>query len=153
MVLEAGDVAPDFELEDADGKRWRLSALRGQKVILFFYPADGTPGCTAEACAFRDSRADLAAAGFAVFGISPQDKSSHQAFSAEHGLNFPLLVDADLSVADAYGTIAEERGDFNGMPLETKRSTFVIDERGIIVDARYGVNARTHVGELKEALL
>jgi peroxiredoxin Q/BCP len=153
MVLQAGDVAPDFELEDSGGQRWRLSALRGQRVILFFYPADDTPGCTAEACDFRDARNDLAAAGYAVFGISPQDKSSHQAFSAKHGLNYPLLVDADLSVAKAYGTWAEEPGEFNGMPLETKRSTFVIDEQGVIVEARYGVNARTHVDELREALL
>jgi len=152
MTLEPGAAAPDFELEDSDGKLWRLSDLRGRKVILYFYPADATPGCTAQACDFRDSKRELTDAGYTVLGVSPQDADSHRSFASQYRLNFPLLIDADTEVARVYGTTADEVGDYKGIPLVIKRSTFVIDEHGKITEALYGVNARRHVGELREKL-
>ena len=149
--LTPGAVAPDFERIDADGKTWRLADLRGQKVILYFYPADDTPGCTKEACDFRDAHSGLEADGYVLLGASPQGADSHRKFALKYGLNFPLLVDEDLSLARAYG-VAEERGDFKGIPLRVKRSTFVIDEEGRIERALYGVKATTHVSELTASL-
>lgn len=149
--LEAGTKAPDFALPDGDGKVWKLAELRGKKVILYFYPADDTPGCTVEACDFRDSQADLQEAGFVVLGVSPQDKDSHRSFSERYSLNFPLLIDSDLQTAKSYG-VARANGMFKGIPLAVKRATFVIDEEGTLVQALYGVHAKGHVGQLKESL-
>lgn len=105
MTLEKGMEAPPFDLEDADGKAWRLADLRGTKVVLFFYPADDTPGCTAEACDFRDSRQVFADDGYVVLGVSPQGAESHRAFTDKFALNFPLLIDDDLSVARVYAEV------------------------------------------------
>jgi thioredoxin-dependent peroxiredoxin len=149
--LAAGDDAPDFEAQDAEGKTWRLSDLRGKKVILYFYPADDTPGCTKEACDFRDSQSDFTDAGYVVLGASPQGAKSHAAFSSKYKLNFPLLVDEDMSLAKAFGT-AGVFGKFESIPLMVQRSTFVIDEDGKIEQALYGVNARKHVDELKASI-
>ncbi|MGH2775017.1 MAG: peroxiredoxin [Actinomycetota bacterium] len=149
--LEAGEDAPDFEAQDGDGETWRLSDLRGKKVILYFYPADDTPGCTREACDFRDSQSDFTDAGYVVLGASPQGADSHSAFSSKYGLNFPLLVDEDMGLAKAYGT-AGIFGKFENLPLTVQRSTFVIDERGKIEQALYGVSSRSHVEELKASL-
>jgi peroxiredoxin Q/BCP len=149
--LEEGDAAPDFDLADATGKRWKLSELRGNKVILYFYPADDTPGCTVEGCDFRDSYEDLKAAGYVVFGVSPQGPDSHQKFSTKYGLNFPLLVDEDHAVAEKYGAWGENKY-FKNIFLGIKRSTFVIDEDGRIEEAQYGVKAKGHVERLKAAL-
>ena len=143
--LEAGMRAPDFEAKDTEGTIWRLSDLRGKKVILYFYPADDTPGCTREACDFRDSYADLQGAGYVLLGASPQGAES------KYDLNFPLLVDEDTSLARAYGVIGDY-GDYKGIALQVKRSTFVIDEDGVIEQALYGVNARGHVGELRATI-
>jgi thioredoxin-dependent peroxiredoxin len=152
LKLEKGMAAPDFELEDAHGKVWRLRDLRGQKVILFFYPADDTPGCTAEACDFRDAHTDFAGLGYVVLGVSPQSADSHKSFASRFSLNFPLLVDADKSVAERYGAVLDEPRTYEDVPIEIKRSTFVIDENGNIQGAYYGVRARSHVGELLAAL-
>ncbi len=149
--LEPGDDAPEFEAQDADGKTWQLSDLRGKKVILYFYPADDTPGCTREACDFRDSRSDFTDAGYVVLGASPQGTESHSAFSSKHRLNFPLLVDEDMSLAKAYGT-AGVFGKFESIPLMVQRSTFVIDANGRIEQALYGVSSRSHVEKLKASL-
>ena len=149
--LEAGMDAPDFELPDGGGNVWKLSELRGKKVILYFYPADDTPGCTAEACDFRDSHQDLEAAGYVVLGVSPQGEDSHQRFAHKYNLNFPLLVDKDLAAAKAYGA-ARANGLFKGIPLSVQRATFVIDDEGKVVQALYGVRAKGHVGQLKETL-
>lgn len=149
--LEAGTKAPEFELPDADGRVWKLSELRGKKVILYFYPADDTPGCTAEACDFRDSHAGLKEAGYVVLGVSPQGQDSHRGFAEKYRLNFPLLVDQDLSAAKAYGA-ARANGVFKGIPLAVQRATFVIDEEGNLVEAQYGVRAKGHVEQLKEKL-
>lgn len=149
--LEPGTEAPDFELLDAAGNTWRLSDLRGKKVILFFYPADDTPGCTVEACDFRDNHAELKRKGYVVLGVSPQGVESKQAFTQKYGLNFPLLADEGGKVADAYGTWGFVE-IFGNQILKTKRSTFVIDEEGKIADAQYGVRSKGHVDRLKESL-
>ena len=150
-MLEKGVPAPDFEMYDADGKLWRLRDLRGRKVILYFYPADDTPGCTIEACDFRDSRHVLEEAGFVVLGVSPQGAQSHQRFAAKFDLNFPLLIDKGAEVARAYGAY-KEHGDWEGIPLVIKRSTFVIDQEGVIEHALYGVQAKGHVATLRESV-
>ena len=150
-TLEVGAAAPDFELEDADGKTWRLEDLRGKRVILYFYPIDDTPGCTIEACDFRDSYQELQDAGYVVLGVSPQGADSHRAFADKFNLNFPLLIDADGAVAGKYGAW-EDRGDYKGMPLLVTRSTFVIDANGNIADAFYGMKAKGHVASLRESL-
>lgn len=143
--------APDFELEDTDGKVWRLADLRGRKAIVYFYPIDDTPGCTVEACDFRDAHETFTEADYVVLGISPQDAESHQAFTTKYDLNFPLLVDSDNAVARKYG-VWEDRGEYQGVPVLTKRSTFVIDEDGNIAEALYGVNAQGHVELLRSEL-
>ena len=147
--LRKGDKAPDFSLEDATGTRWSLADLRGQKVIVYFYPADDTPGCTAEACDFRDAQGDLEEAGYKVFGVSPQGAASHRRFSDKHSLNFPLLIDSDYTMARDYG-VAEER---EGKKPRINRSTFVIDEDGTLLEAMYGVSARGHVASLMSGVV
>lgn len=151
-MLEPGSPAPPFELEDAEGKTWRLADLAGKKVVLYFYPADDTPGCTKEACDFRDTQSEWSGAGYVVLGVSPQGAKSHAKFSSKYGLNFPLLVDADLEVAKRYGALREQPEEWEGQKLHIKRSTFVIDENGNIEHALYGVNARGHVDSLRETL-
>ncbi len=150
-MLKPGDPAPHLELEDGTGKLWTSEELKGQKVILYFYPADDTPGCTTQSCDFRDATADLSHAGYLVLGVSPQGAESHQRFAAKYGLNFPLLIDEDLSAARAFGAY-KEGGDYKGIPLRVQRSTFVIDENGIIVLAQYGVQAQGHVEGLRKEL-
>jgi peroxiredoxin Q/BCP len=151
VKLSAGDAAPEFDLLDANGKRWKLSELRGRRVILYFYPADDTPGCTTQACDFRDSLGDLQAAGYLVLGVSPQGAESHQAFADKFALNFPLLMDEDHAVAEAYGAWGENKY-YKNIFLGIKRSTFVIDEQGKIEEAQYGVKAKGHVQRLRDAL-
>src|SRR5918992_663002 len=104
-ALEPGQPAPDFEAVDADGTSWQLSNLRGRSVVLYFYPEDDTPGCTAEACDFRDAHSSFVDENYVVLGVSPQGAASHQRFAAKHRLNFPLLVDADLTIAQRYGAV------------------------------------------------
>lgn len=142
--LRRGDKAPGFSLEDADGTTWNLDDLRGNKVIVYFYPADDTSGCTIQACDFRDARSDLDTAGYRVFGVSPQGAASHRRFSDKYSLNFPLLIDSDYTMARAYG-VAEEA---EGRKPRINRSTFVIDEDGTLLEAQYGVRAKGHVESL-----
>ncbi|MDQ3954595.1 MAG: peroxiredoxin [Actinomycetota bacterium] len=150
--LTKGMEAPDFELVDGEGKTWRLKDLRGQKVIIYFYPADNTPGCTAQACDFRDSIEDFEISGYQVLGISPQGAKSHQRFTEKYELNFPLLVDKDFEAARSYGVTSETGAQFKGIPIRIKRSTFVIDEEGKLIEALYGVRARGHVEKLRTML-
>lgn len=150
-MLQAGDEAPQFALEDASGKAWRSEDLKGQKVILYFYPADDTPGCTAESCDFRDSSKELGEAGYAIFGVSPQGAASHRRFAEKYSLNFPLLIDEDLSATRAFGAF-KDLGEYKDIPIRVKRSTFVIDEDGKIAHALYGVKAKGHVESLRELL-
>ena len=151
VELKRGDPAPDFEAPDGEGTTWTLSNLRGRGVVLYFYPADDTPGCTAEACDFRDAHSSFVGANYVVLGMSPQGVASHQRFAAKHDLNFPLLVDEDLSIAQRYGAVQQKQSN-KGPRLGVKRSTFIIDESGIVVHALYGVQGRDHVAALRDLL-
>jgi peroxiredoxin Q/BCP len=149
--LSPGDAAPNFELQDADGKRWGLSELRGQRIVVYFYPTDNTPGCTVQACEFRDSIDEWTEAGYVVLGVSPQGADSKRAFIDKYGLNFPLLIDEGTEVTRRYGAY-KEQGDREGASSVVNRSTFVIDEDGVIEHALYGVKARGHRDRLKQLL-
>ena len=151
-MLEPGDRAPDFEMADGDGHVWRLQDLRGKKVVLYFYPADDTPGCTAQACDFRDRQDEFVDAGYVVLGVSPQGEASHQRFTNKYELNFPLLVDKGCEAAKAYSAYKGDLGIWEGIPLKVKRSTFIIDEEGNIEQALYGVRAKGHVSSLLESI-
>ncbi len=153
MKLEAGMPAPPFELSDQTGKVWRLEDLRGGKLVLFFYPIDDTPGCTRETCDFRDHHTEFLDAGYTVLGVSPQDAESHQAFADKFSLPFPLLADVGMKAADDYGVRADAIELFKGQPILIRRSTFVIDESGGIIEALYGVSSRGHVEGLRKTLL
>src|SRR5580692_2991081 len=149
--LAPGDAAPDFSLPDADGNEVSLSSLRGQRVIIYFYPAAMTPGCTKQACDFRDSLASLAAAGFAVLGISPDGPAKLAKFRDRDGLTFPLLSDPDKSVLTAYGAYGEKML-YGKKTVGVIRSTFVIGADGTVERAYYGVKATGHVARLRKDL-
>jgi thioredoxin-dependent peroxiredoxin len=151
LSLSAGDVAPDFTLSDQDGAPVTLSGLRGRKVIVYFYPAASTPGCTTEACDFRDSLASLQGEGYTVVGVSKDTQADLQRFREEQGLTFPLLSDLDLAVHHAYGAFGEK--NLYGKIVEgVKRSTFVVDEEGVLTLALYNVKATCHVASLRKKL-
>jgi thioredoxin-dependent peroxiredoxin len=149
--LEPGDAAPDFTLPDADGSPVSLSSLRGKRVIVYFYPAAMTPGCTREACDFRDSLSSLAAAGFAVLGISPDSPAKLAKFRDRDGLTFPLLSDQDRGVLETYGAYGEKMM-YGKKTVGVIRSTFVIGPDGKIEQAHYGVKATGHVARLRKDL-
>ena len=149
--LEPGDEAPDFTLPDADGKQVSLSSLRGQQVIVYFYPAAMTPGCTKEACDFRDSIQSLAAAGVTVLGISPDKPDRLAKFRDRDHLNFPLLSDPDHTVEQAYGAYGEKTL-YGKTTVGVIRSTFLVDEQGKIARAYYNVKATGHVARLRKDL-
>ena len=142
-----GDQAPDFTLLDADGHEVALSSFRGQKVIVYFYPAALTPGCTKEACDFRDNLAVLGRLGVAVLGISPDQPSKLAKFRDKEGLTFPLLSDPDHSVLEAYGAYGEKML-YGKTTVGVIRSTFLIAPDGTIEKAMYGVKATGHVARL-----
>lgn len=149
--LAPGDEAPDFTLPDADGNPVSLSKLRGQRVIVYFYPAAMTPGCTKEACDFTAAMPDLSAAGTAVLGISPDSPAKLAKFREKEHLTFPLLSDPDKSVLNAYGTYGEKK-NYGKTIMGVIRSTFVIDADGKIEKALYGVKATGHVDRLRKDL-
>ena len=149
--LAPGDVAPDFSLPDADGNQVTLSALRGKRVILYFYPAAMTPGCTKQACDFRDSTTDLSGAGFTVLGISPDAPAKLARFRDREGLTFPLLSDPGREVLQAYGAHGQKTM-YGKTTVGVIRSTFVIGEDGEIENAYYGVKATGHVARLRKDL-
>ena len=146
--LSAGDVAPDFSLSDADGKTVTLSDFRGRSVVVYFYPAATTPGCTKEACDFRDSLAVLNDAGFDVLGISPDKPEKLVKFRDAEGLTFPLLSDQDKSVMTAWGAFGEKQ-NYGKIVQGVIRSTFVVDPEGKIAKALYNVKATGHVERLR----
>ena len=151
ITLKAGDKAPDFELEDNQGKKIKLSGFRGKKVILYFYPKDDTPGCTKEACSFRDNLPNLKKLKIEVLGVSKDDVNSHQKFHKKYNLNFKLLADVDKKVSRAYGVY--ELKKFMGREYYgIVRSTFIIDEKGKIQNIFYKVNPEKHVEEILEAI-
>jgi thioredoxin-dependent peroxiredoxin len=145
--LAPGDPAPEFTLPDADGNPVALSSFRGQRVIVYFYPAAMTPGCTKEACDFRDNLADLGRLGVAVLGISPDRPSTLAKFRDKEGLTFPLLSDPDRAVLEAYGAYGE-KVLYGKTTVGVIRSTFLIGPDGTIEKAMYGVKATGHVARL-----
>ncbi|ACY99390.1 MULTISPECIES: thioredoxin-dependent thiol peroxidase [Thermomonospora] len=149
--LQPGDVAPDFELPDADGTTVSLSSLRGKRVIVYFYPAAMTPGCTKESVDFRDSLPELEAAGVAVVGISPDPPAKLAKFRERDGLTFPLLSDPDAKVLRAYGAYGEKKL-YGRVVVGVIRSTFVIDPEGKVEKAYYNVKATGHVARLRKDL-
>lgn len=151
ITLTAGDTAPDFTLNDQDGTPLTLSGLRGHKVIVYFYPAASTPGCTLQACDFRDSLASLASAGYRILGLSKDAQPKLKKFQQEQGITFPLLSDATLETHLAYGAYGE-KNSYGKTILGTRRSTFVIDEHGVIEHALYNVKATGHVARLRKTL-
>lgn len=149
--LSPGESAPRFTLTSDAGEQVSSSSLRGRRTVLYFYPAAGTPGCTAQACDFRDSLGSLQGAGYSVVGLSPDDPERLAEFREEQSLTFPLLSDPDHSVHEAYGVWGEKTVDGRTM-TGVLRSTFVLDEDGRIRHALYDVPARTHVAELRQLL-
>lgn len=149
--LEPGDAAPEFTLPTDTGDRLSLANLRGRKVVLYAYPAAMTPGCTTQACDFRDSLESLHRAGFEVVGISPDSPASLAKFRERDGLTFPLVCDADKSVLAAYGAWGEKQ-NYGRTVTGVIRSTFVIDEKGRIERAMYNVKATGHVAKLRREL-
>ncbi len=149
--LLPGDQAPDFTLPDSTGTPTALADYRGKKVVVYFYPAAATPGCTTEACDFRDSINSLKEAGYQVIGISKDDPAANAAFAADEDLNFPLLSDPTLEVHRAYSAFGEK--SLYGKTVEgTIRSTFVVDEHGRISIPLYNVKASGHVASLRKKL-
>lgn len=130
-TLEVGQKAPDFSAKNQHGETVHLSDLKGKKVILYFYPKDNTPGCTTEACNFRDNYQSLQKDGFEIIGVSVDDEASHQKFSSKHELPFQLLVDEDKKLVEAYG-VWVEKNMYGKKYMGTARTTFVIDADGII---------------------
>lgn len=149
--LESGNTAPGFNLSDADGNQVSLADYSGQNVIVYFYPKAATPGCTTEACDFRDNINSLAGAGYQVFGISPDGPDEIKQFAEDEQLTFPLLSDPGSSTAQEYGSYGEKT--INGKTFEgTLRSTFVVDGDQKISHAEYDVDADGHVARLRETL-
>jgi len=149
--LAPGDKAPAFTLPDADGKIVSLADYKGRRVIVYFYPAASTPGCTKQACDFRDNLAELNDAGFAVLGISPDKPEKLAKFRDAEALTFPLLSDPSRSVLDAYGAYGEKTL-YGKKIIGVIRSTFVVDEAGKIEQALYNVKATGHVAKLRRDL-
>lgn len=149
--LEKGAVAPDFTLPDETGKAVSLSDFRGEKVIVYFYPAASTPGCTTEACDFRDNINSLKSAGYQVLGVSKDEAPALQKFRDEQGLNFPLLSDLDLTVHNEYAAYGE-KSLYGKTVTGVIRSTIVVDENGVVELPLYNVKATGHVASLRKKL-
>ncbi|MBC7929579.1 MAG: thioredoxin-dependent thiol peroxidase [Rubrivivax sp.] len=149
-MIKEGDAAPDFEARDAEGNTVKLADLRGQKVALYFYPKDDTPGCTKQACSLRDNHSELEGRGIKVLGVSLDDEESHQKFAAKYDLPFTLLADTDHALADAYGVYGEK--EWMGKKyMGVDRKTFLIDEQGQIKKVFDKVNVEQHADEVMEA--
>lgn len=150
-MLKQGDIAPDFLIKDSNGKEVSLSEFRGKKVVLYFYPKDNTPGCTKEACSFRDVYDLILAEGAVVLGISADGEASHQRFRERYGLPFYLLSDIGHSVAEAYGAWGEKKL-YGKTYMGIIRSTFIIDERANIIKVFPKVKPEKHGEEVLNAL-
>ena len=149
--FEPGDTAPDFTLTDSTGAQVSLSDYRGQRVVVYFYPAAMTPGCTTQACDFRDSLDALAAQGIAVLGISPDTPDKLATFAERDGITYPLLSDPDKEVLTAWGAFGEKK-NYGKVVQGVIRSTVVVDADGVVELAQYNVKATGHVARLRKAL-
>ena len=149
--LKVGQKAPDFTVMNDKGEKVKLSDYKGKKIVLYFYPKDDTPGCTKEACAFRDGISKIKARGAVVLGVSPDSVESHKKFRDKFELNFPLLADTEKKVVEAYGTW-KERSMYGRKYMGVERTTFVIDEQGKISHIFPKVKVGEHYDEVLEAL-
>ena len=149
-MLKAGDKAPDFNAKDQDGNDVKLSDLKGTRVVLYFYPKDDTPGCTKEACSFRDADVVFRSKGIRVLGVSTDSEKSHQKFISKFQLPFDLLADADKQIVESYGVWAE-KSMYGKKYMGTLRKTFLIDGDGKIVKIFDKVNVAEHADEVLEA--
>ena len=147
MALAAGTKAPDFKSKDQDGNEVSLADLKGKKVVLYFYPRDMTPGCTAEACSLRDNYTALKKAGYEVLGVSGDDEKTHQKFIAKEKLPFRLLADVDKSVHAKYGTWIE-KSMYGRKYMGTARVTYIINEAGVIDEVIEKVDTKNHAGQI-----
>jgi peroxiredoxin Q/BCP len=150
-MVEEGKPAPDFELTSDSGETVSLASLRGKPVVLYFYPKDDTPGCTAQACGIRDAWGEFERAGAVVLGVSPDDAASHAKFKEKYGLQFPLLADPDHAVAEAYGVWGEKHL-YGKTYMGIVRSTFVIDADGTVTKVMRKVKPDTHADDVLAAL-
>jgi thioredoxin-dependent peroxiredoxin len=151
IILKEGSKAPDFELLDQDGKKHKLSDYKGKKVVLYFYPKDNTPGCTIEACSFRDDEALYKKKGAVILGVSVDDVSSHKKFVTGKKLSFTLLADTDKKVVNMY-SVWKEKSFMGKKYMGTSRETFIIDEKGKILKHFDEVNVKNHSKEILEIL-
>ena len=147
MSLTIGDPAPDFTSTDQSGNPIKLSDYRGKKVVLYFYPKDDTPGCTAQACSLRDNYAKLQAAGYEVLGISVDDEKSHQKFSKKFDLPFTLVADTDHQLVEAYD-VWKEKSMYGRNFMGIVRTTFLIDENGLITDIITKIDTKNHAEQI-----
>lgn len=147
MPLSIGDPAPDFTSTDQNGQPVRLSDYRGKKVVLYFYPKDDTSGCTAQACSLRDSYTHLRTDGYEVLGVSVDNQTSHQKFITKYDLPFTLVADTDRQVVDVYG-VWQEKSMYGRKYMGTVRTTFLIDENGIITDIIDKVDTKKHAEQI-----
>ncbi len=149
MTLQPGSTAPAFTTIDQDGNKVSLKDFKGQKVALYFYPQDSTPTCTVEACNLRDNFAVLKEKGIAILGVSPDDAKSHKKFETKHSLTFPLLVDADKKIIEAYGVWAQKKM-FGVTYMGVLRTTFLINEKGKIAHIIEKVKSKEHAQQIIE---
>jgi thioredoxin-dependent peroxiredoxin len=150
IMPKEGNTAPAFTATDSDGRKVSLKDFRGERVVLYFYPKDDTPGCTKEACSFRDAFSEYKKRGIKVLGVSPDNEASHKKFAAKFKLPFTLLADPDHSISDAYGTYGEKK--FMGRKyMGVKRTTFLIDEKGKIKKIFEKVKPEEHAREVLDA--
>lgn len=150
--LRPGDKSPDFSANDQNGNKLSLADFAGRRLILYFYPKDNTPGCTAEACSLRDGKQELEKAGFAIVGVSPDSETSHRNFTQNHGLNFTLLSDPDKTIAKAYGVWGPKK--FMGREATgILRTTFVIGTDGRIEKIFNKVNTKAHFEQIADSYL
>jgi peroxiredoxin Q/BCP len=149
--LKVGQKAPDFTIMDDSGEKVKLADFKGKKVVLYFYPKDDTPGCTKEACAFRDGIAQIKKRGAVVVGVSADSVESHKKFKSKFDLNFPLLADEDKDIVEAYG-VWKEKSMYGKKFMGIERTTFIIDEQGKISHIFPKVKVDQHYDEVVEAL-
>jgi thioredoxin-dependent peroxiredoxin len=150
-VVEEGAPAPDFELQSDEGETVTLAALRGKPVVLYFYPKDDTPGCTTEACEFRDAYDRFREQGVEILGVSPDTEASHQKFKSKYELPFTLLADPDHEAAQSYG-VWREKKNYGKTYMGVERSTFVIDADGKVAKAMRGIRPAGHAAKVLETL-